>query len=63
MTNIILIGILWIIIGIWICYKRQWYYQANNNFGFCVLAVLLTPLNIIWTIIDIYCVSKWNNNI
>lgn len=68
--EIILLALLWIFIGCWICYKRDWYKKGfsgyANNSGEqelrCLCAVVFMPFNLIWTIIITYIYEDWNNN-
>lgn len=60
--EIILIASLWIITGLWICFKRDWYSEMNNNGYYCLLAILLTPINLILVIIKEFFIRKWDNN-
>ncbi len=63
MINIILIVILWIIIGIWICYKLDWTLDPIVDFNIsilaCILIVVFMPIAFILTVIHFYCVKKW----
>ena len=64
--EIILLALLWIFLGCWICYKREWYKDGFNGYDGeqqfrCIGAVVLMPLNLIWTLIITYIYEDWNN--
>lgn len=59
----ILTIILWLFVGIWICSKREWY-GSDGDDDFVIrniFAIIIAPLNFLWTFIDIYVISKWDN--
>ena len=66
--EIILLALLWIFLGCWICYKRNWYkegFSGYSNSGEtelrCVGAVLLMPFNLIWNFIVMFIYQDWKN--
>jgi len=68
MITELLIAILWLIIGVWICWKSDWYddYSDDDISGvlpqiICILAIICMPLNLIITIIRHYICTKWKN--
>jgi len=61
MLTTILIGIIWFFIGLWICYKRDWYYLHKDPITSGMFAVIFAPINLIITFIQVYCIDKWNN--
>ncbi len=59
-----LIAFIWLIVGIWICWKRNWYKDAYNTGGnevVCVFAVIGAPINLVITLIRVYCAGQWDN--
>jgi hypothetical protein len=60
--EIILICIIWIALGFFIAYKRDWYENRGGEHVECVLfSVIGSPINFIITIIKIYFIDKWKN--
>ncbi len=59
--NIILIAILWIIVGVWICWKRDWYWDWEMNHVLCIIVIILAPINLLLTIFSEYILEKWRN--
>lgn len=61
--EVVLISLLWLIVGLFIAFKRDWYDHgsAPDSFWCCFFAVIFTPLNLIITFIRIFCVAKWDN--
>lgn len=61
--EITLIALIWLITGLFIASKRNWYYKVSsttderifNN----VIAVLFAPINFIITLIKIYFINDW----
>lgn len=61
--EIILIVLLWLIVGLFLASKRDWYAEiGENSEWFCFFAVLFAPLNLIITFIRVFCVEKWDNS-
>jgi len=69
MTNleIILTAIIYIIVGLWICWKRNWYkdrfnYTGLNDGSICIVfALLFMPINLLIIFIDEFLLRKWDN--
>ncbi len=61
----ILISIIWILLGLWICEKREWYKHIEKDFQStaCCIAIVFSPLNLIFVLIREFVVHKWDNNI
>lgn len=60
--EIILIIILWIITGLFICSKRKWYFdQGADQMFVCAMATLFAPINLIVTFFKIYLINKWED--
>lgn len=53
----------WLVIGIWISYKRNWY-SSEDDFGFESLAifanVIFAPISIIIVILREIVLRNWN---
>jgi len=66
MTNleIILTAIIYLIIGLWICWKRDWYPDDISN-GInpvtVIFALIFMPINLLIIFIDEFVLKKWNN--
>ena len=64
--EIILSTILYISLGLWITYKRNWYngmtLDAGERFFINVLAIALMPLNIIIVIFRGLLLREWDND-
>ena len=66
-TNELLIGILWIIVGFWICYKRKWYPEFSDNEEypqFIVIAIVVAaaPVCLVIAFVKEMLIDDWNNN-
>lgn len=63
MTNLetTLIVILWFIIGMLICKKRNWYKYYDGNDVACVVAVIFAPANLIITLVRVYIIDEWDD--
>jgi len=62
----VLIIFLWIIIGCFICYKRDWYreYESSDAFPqtFIVfVAIVAMPINFMIIFFKMFLIKKWNN--
>lgn len=63
----ILIAILWIIVGVWVAYKRKWYTKLKNDPDLpqelaIFLVVVLAPLFLIGAFVKEMLLDDWNNN-
>ena len=59
--EIVLIIFIWVIVGLFICYKRKWYVD-EKNIGFeCFFATVLAPFNLVITFIKVYLIQEWEN--
>jgi hypothetical protein len=58
----ILIAILWIITGTWICYKRNWYRSEgrDDEIG-CAIAIVAAPINLLVVFFRVFIISSWDN--
>lgn len=60
--EIVLIILLWLIVGLFVAFKRGWYKAAGDDAGWGVFfSIVFAPLNLIITFIRVYCVAKWDN--
>jgi hypothetical protein len=60
--EIILIIIIWVILGLFICHKRNWYVEEGTDANFaCVFALALAPFNFTLTFFKVYLIDKWKN--
>lgn len=63
----VLFVLLWIIIGFWICLKRDWYrdgsqsYDQSDTMIRCTLSVVFSPISLIVVFFKIFVIAKWNN--
>lgn len=60
--EIVLIGVLWVFVGIFISYKRDWYKYEEENEITVFTNILLAPGVLAVSFIRVYCIDKWNNN-
>ena len=65
-TTELLIGILWVIVGVWISFKRKWYFKQKNDPDLpqelaIILAVVLAPLFLIGAFVREMLIDDWNN--
>lgn len=66
MTNleIMLSVILWILLGLFICHKANWYMHAYNIAGdhiaLCVGTVVFSPVVFVWDFINRFFIQKWH---
>ncbi len=51
--------VLYIITGVWLCYKRDWYQESEKREFICVLAVILAPLNLLWNFVQVFLIDNW----
>lgn len=60
--EIILIIIVWINLGLFICKKRNWYTgQGDDTYFSCIFGVIFAPINLIVTIVKVYLIKDWEN--
>lgn len=61
--NEILIAILWVIVGFWIAYKRNWYKYAGDDQRFIIWAtVIFAPISLIIAFFSVMVIGKWQND-
>ena len=54
--------ILWILIGIWICYKSKWFtHETSPNMWICC-TVIFMPFFLLISFIGVYIYSEWDVN-
>jgi hypothetical protein len=67
-TTELLIGILWVILGFWISYKRNWYeiFKGDDDdwtqFIVICIVVAAAPLCLIIAFVREMLLDNWNNN-
>ena len=60
--------ILWVIIGLWVSFKRNWYekydggVEAPPGFIFITMSVLLGPIALLIAFVREMVFKKWDNN-
>jgi len=64
-----LIAMLWFVLGLFICGKRNWYtgYEDNSvgtdfNIFVCCVAVTFMPLNLLIVFIRVFFIDAWKND-
>lgn len=57
--EIILIIVLWVITGLFICFKRGWYHLEDDYTFLCAIATVFAPINLVITFFKIYLINKW----
>lgn len=64
--EIIMLAIIWIAVGIYICYKRDWYpskgYDDFEPETTCIVMTILAPINLAIVLFRLFFMEKWNNN-
>ena len=60
----LLIAILWVVLGVFICYKRNWYKHLNSDDDLTpvlavVISILLTPVNFLIVFFKLFFLNKW----
>lgn len=59
----ILIAILWVIVGFWIAYKRNWYEYAGDDQKFIIwVTVIFAPISLIIAFFSVMIIGKWQND-
>ena len=55
--------ILYIIVGLWLCYKRDWYdtNTGEEQFFICGIAIILMPINLLIILVKEFILSDWDN--
>lgn len=52
---------MWVVIGVWICYKRNWYkyladYNDDSTPNFvCGCTIVFAPMSLILALFDVFC--------
>lgn len=56
-------ALLWLVVGIWICYKRDWYNGITSSDRDFVLfaAVVFAPCNLIILLFKEFILKDWDN--
>ena len=64
---IIMTIFIWIVVGLWINYKREWYRGYNFEGGeddrklHCAINVILSPISLIIAFLQEFLIKPWNN--
>jgi hypothetical protein len=59
---------IWLVIGVWICYKRNWYkhlsdYNGDSTPNFvCGCAILFSPIALLIALFDVFVKSSWKKD-
>lgn len=61
MLDIILIGIIWVITGFWISYKRDWYRNNSDVEDAILFNVIFAPLALIIAFAREFFIKSWKN--
>ena len=66
--EIVFLGIIWLFVGLFICYKRDWYTNGNDisdgefpSEVLCFVSVVLTPISLFIAFVREMVLDKWNN--
>ncbi len=65
--EIVFLGIIWLFVGLFICYKRNWYKdtsEINDEIPIqiiCLVNIILTPLSLFIAFIREMIIDEWNN--
>jgi hypothetical protein len=49
--------IIYLIIGLWICWKMKWYYILPTS-----IVIVAMPISLIYVLIKQFVLKEWNNN-
>jgi hypothetical protein len=56
---------IWVVVGTWICYKRNWYKDAGEfisddtpNFVCCV-TIIFAPIALVIALFDVFIKNSW----
>lgn len=65
-TEIFLLLVLYIAMGLFLCYKRNWYNATSTNYyqfpnAVCVLAVAFMPINFLILFVKVFFLSDWED--
>ena len=62
---------MWVVVGVWICYKRNWYKDLGNYkaIGFadstsnfvCGCTIVFVPIALILAFFDVFIKNNWKN--
>jgi RsiW-degrading membrane proteinase PrsW (M82 family) len=56
---------IWIVIGLFICYKRKWYIEDGTDDMpkelICLIAVVGMPINFAIVFFKMFIINKWND--
>lgn len=55
----LLLSLIYLIIGVWLCYKRNWYLNSSASEIRIIMATLVAPLNLIWLLVRVFIVDEW----
>jgi len=62
--NVVLIMLLWLILGLFICHKANWFKHFGNGYdpepAACIFAVLCAPVVFIVNFINRFFIQKWH---
>jgi hypothetical protein len=55
---------IWVVIGVWICYKRNWYknveFTTDDTPNFvCGVTIILAPIALIMAFFDVFIKNSW----
>lgn len=54
--------IIWLILGLFICYKRNWYEADEIDPTFtCIIAIVFAPINFIVVFFKLFFLNKWED--
>jgi hypothetical protein len=53
---------IWIVVGIWICYKYNWY-DKTTDWGFGVFfTIIFSPLSLVFAFFEVFLIKPWKND-
>ena len=68
MTIIIMTIFIWVVVGLWINHKREWYRGYNFEGGevdrklHCAINIILSPLSLFLAFFREFLINPWNND-
>lgn len=65
----ILIASLWIIVGVWICHKRDWYKgdrfkefnPGDERIYRCIMCIIVSPISLLTALFTEFVIRDWHN--
>lgn len=56
---------IWLVVGTWICYKRDWYRDTHidtPNF-ICTVSIIFAPIALLIAFFDVFIKNSWKKDV